>query len=178
MLRGPVTLLDQLGGLKAVQARHLDIQQDHREVVSLQQPAQRLLTRLGGDELLAEWLEDRRQREQVLGTVVHQEKSRHYAVTSVLQSSATIPASSSTGATRAPGTAARAARGISGRCAVSGSSTSAAPPSSTIRASPAAPSALAPVSRTPDAALATRFSGALEEDVDRGPRVLDFLLDG
>ena len=66
-------LLDQLGGLEAVHARHLHVEQDHGELVVEQAP-QRLFARLDADELLAERLEDRLEREQVLGPVVDEQE--------------------------------------------------------------------------------------------------------
>ena len=69
----PLALLDQLRGLEAVEARHLDVEQDRRANSSLEQPPQRLLARGGADELVPERLEDRLEREQVLGPVVDQQ---------------------------------------------------------------------------------------------------------
>ena len=69
----PLPLLDQLGGLEAVHPRHLDVEQDRRELV-VQQPPQRLLARRGADEIGVERLEDRLEREQVLGPVVDQQQ--------------------------------------------------------------------------------------------------------
>ena len=68
----PLALLDQLGRLEAVEPRHLDVEQDHRELV-VEEVAQRLLAGLGADELLPERLEDRLEREQVLGPVVDEQ---------------------------------------------------------------------------------------------------------
>ena len=65
-------LLDQLGGLEAVHARHLNVEQDHGVLVVEQAP-QRLFARLDADELLAERLEDRLEREEVLRPVVDEQ---------------------------------------------------------------------------------------------------------
>src|SRR6185437_9142976 len=81
-----LTLLDQLGRLEAVESRHLDVEQDHREVVAVEQEPQRLLARACPDELVPERLEDRRKREQVLRPVVDEEDG-HYAGTSTPQRS-------------------------------------------------------------------------------------------
>ena len=61
--------LDQLGGLEAVEARHLHIEEDHGELV-LEQVAEGLVSRRRGDKPVAERLEDRLEREQVLRAVV------------------------------------------------------------------------------------------------------------
>ena len=71
----PLALLDQLRGLEAVHARHLDVEQDRRELLVEQAP-QRLLARRGADEIRVERLEDRLQGEQVLGAIVDQEELR------------------------------------------------------------------------------------------------------
>ena len=65
-------LLDQLRGLEAVHARHLDVEQDHGVLV-VEQASQRLFARLDADELLAQRLEDRLERQQVLRPVVDQQ---------------------------------------------------------------------------------------------------------
>ena len=74
----PLTLLDQRGGLEAVELRHLDVEQDDRDVV-LQEGAEGVLAGVGVEEVLAERIEDSLQREQVLGPVVDEEDVRHYA---------------------------------------------------------------------------------------------------
>ena len=71
----PLPLLDQLRGLEAVHARHLDVEQDRRELL-VEQPPQRLLARRGADEVGVERLEDRLQGEQVLGPVVDEQQLR------------------------------------------------------------------------------------------------------
>ena len=65
-------LLDQLGGLEAVHARHLHVEQDHGVLV-VEQASQRLFARLDADELLAERIEDRLEREEVLRPVVDEQ---------------------------------------------------------------------------------------------------------
>src|SRR5919198_2710368 len=141
----PLPLLDQLRGLEAVEARHLDVEQDDRELL-LEQVPQGLLARHRGDEPVAERLEDRLQREEVVGAVVDEEDRAHETPTA--QSSAMCGPMLSSGRTVA-GAAASAAAGISRASAVSGSWTIAAPPRFAIRARPAAPSAFAPVRTTP-----------------------------
>ena len=74
----PLPLLDQLRGLEPVHARHLDVEQDRRELL-VQQPPQRLLARVGADEVGVERLEDRLQGEQVLGAVVDEQQLRAVA---------------------------------------------------------------------------------------------------
>ena len=71
----PLALLDQLRGLEAVHARHLDVEQDRRELLVEQAP-QRLLARRGADEVGLERLEDRLQGEQVLRPVVDEQQLR------------------------------------------------------------------------------------------------------
>jgi hypothetical protein len=70
----PLALLDHLGDLEAVEVGHLDVEQDHREVVSVQQAAERLCAGARADELVPERLEDRLQREEVLGPIVDEEQ--------------------------------------------------------------------------------------------------------
>ena len=62
-------LLDHLGGLEAVHVRHLDVEQDHREVV-MQQPLERLLAGPRLDHVDRQRVEHRAQRQQVLRLVV------------------------------------------------------------------------------------------------------------
>src|ERR687888_156390 len=90
-------LLDQLGGLEAVEARHLDVEEDDRELLL---------------EPVAERLEDRLEREQVLGAVVDEEDRAHETPTA--QSSAMCGPMASSGSTVAAAAAASAAAGISG----------------------------------------------------------------
>ena len=71
----PLPLLDQLRGLEAVHARHLDVEQDRRELLVEQAP-QRLLARRGADEVGVERLQDRLQGEQVLRPVVDEQQLR------------------------------------------------------------------------------------------------------
>ena len=145
-----LALLDHLGDLEAVEVGHLDVEQDDREVVAVEQDAQRFRARSRVHELVAERLEDRAQRDQVLRAVVDEQQRGHQAWTfAVPQSSTSSCAISAVRATRAPGTAAIAASGISSRVASAGSWTIAVPPSSNTRASPCAPSSFAPVKTTP-----------------------------
>ena len=65
-------LPDARGGLEAVEAGHLDVEQDEREVL-LAEPLERLLARARPHEALAERLEDRFEGDQVRRAVVHQE---------------------------------------------------------------------------------------------------------
>jgi hypothetical protein len=74
----PLALLDQRGGLEAVELGHLDVQQDDRDVV-VQKLAQRVLARVGVEEVLAEWIQDALEREQVLRPVVDEQDVRHQA---------------------------------------------------------------------------------------------------
>ena len=67
-----LALLDQRRGFEAVQDRHLHVEQDHRDVL-VEELAQSVLAGVGVEELLAERLEDRLEREQVLGPVVDEE---------------------------------------------------------------------------------------------------------
>jgi len=60
---------DQRGRLEAVHSRHLDVEEDRRELVG-QHRAQRLLPRAGTGDLRAERREDRLQCEEVPGVVV------------------------------------------------------------------------------------------------------------
>jgi hypothetical protein len=68
----PLTGLDQLGGLDAVHARHLDVEQDHREVAD-EHLAQRLLAGVGLDDVDAQRLQDGLQRDAVLAPVVDEQ---------------------------------------------------------------------------------------------------------
>ena len=68
-------LSDQPGSLEAVELGHLDVEQDHGDVVQ-EQPAERLLAGPREDEILAERLEDRLQRDEVLMLVVDKEDVR------------------------------------------------------------------------------------------------------
>ncbi len=65
-------LLDQAGGLKTIQAGHLDVQQDEREVAPQEVP-KRLLAGGGRDQLVSERGEDRLQRHHVRGVVIDQQ---------------------------------------------------------------------------------------------------------
>jgi hypothetical protein len=148
--------LDHLGRLEAVQARHLHVEQDHREL-TLEQAAQRVFARLGAHESLPERLEDRLEREQILGPIVDQQDVDLLGVghrlsecrTLATGSEASVAAISAIDSDRASGTERSAAAGIVELSAVSGRCTSARPPRSKIRLSPRAPSAFAPVSTIP-----------------------------
>jgi hypothetical protein len=67
-----LALADELGGLDAVHARHLDVHEDEREVL-LQKALQCLLTRARLDEVLAEILEHGLEGQEVRRVVVDQE---------------------------------------------------------------------------------------------------------
>ena len=69
MCRVRSRLLDVLGGLEAVHAGHVGVEQDHRVVVD-QQLLERVLAAADGDDLDGQPLEDRLQRQQVLPAVV------------------------------------------------------------------------------------------------------------
>ena len=71
-----LALLDQLRRLEAVEQRHLDVEQDDRDVVE-QQLAERLFSGMGVEEVLLERLEDGLQRKQVLRTVVDEQDVGH-----------------------------------------------------------------------------------------------------
>jgi hypothetical protein len=72
-----LSFLDQRGGLEAVESRHLDVEQDDREVVAAEQEPQRLVARADADQLLGERLEDSLERDQVLRAVVDEEDGGH-----------------------------------------------------------------------------------------------------
>ena len=67
-----VALADQRGRLEAVQARHLDVHQDHGEV-GVEDAHQRLLAGAGAHQVQAHAAEDGLQGEQVVRLVVHQQ---------------------------------------------------------------------------------------------------------
>src|SRR5690606_16095381 len=69
-VRGAFARLDQLRRLEAVQPRHLDVQEDRREVAGEQLP-QRLVARGGADEPFTQRLQYGFQGQQVLRPVVH-----------------------------------------------------------------------------------------------------------
>ena len=171
--------LDQLRGLEAVHARHLDVEQDDREVVA-QERRERLVARVREHELVAERLEDRLERDEVLGPVVDEQDVRAPRLAHALS----------------PGDADRAGRGRagSGRCR-----RAAARRRRRVAASAAAGIVGTSASRRvlhdrrrrrgclmprepgravlvrareddPDQPLAVGVGGRLEEDVDRRPR--------
>ena len=63
---------DHLRGLEAVHPRHVDVEEDDREVL-LQEGAQRLAAGVRADHVLAQLAEDRLQREQLVRAVVDEE---------------------------------------------------------------------------------------------------------
>ena len=65
-------LLDERGRLEAVEAGHLDVEQDHRDVVD-EQLAQRGLAGTRANQVLPERLDDRLQRDEVLLQVVDEQ---------------------------------------------------------------------------------------------------------
>ncbi len=67
-----LAMLQLLHGLEAVQARHPDVQEDHRAAFALD-GFERLRARRRADDALPERLEDGLEREQVLATVVDDE---------------------------------------------------------------------------------------------------------
>ena len=68
-VRRPAPFADQGRGLEAVHPRHVDVEQDDREV-ALEHLLQRLLARCGGEQILAEVLEDRPVDQQLVGPIV------------------------------------------------------------------------------------------------------------
>ena len=69
---GALARTDQLGGLKTVHVRHLHVQQDGREIV-VQQMAQGFGTGTRQHQLLAQPLQCRFERHQIVRRVVHQQ---------------------------------------------------------------------------------------------------------
>jgi hypothetical protein len=63
---------DDAGGLQAVEAGHAHVEQDDGDVLA-QQRAQGLLAGLGADQPLAQGLEHRAQRSQVLAVIVDEQ---------------------------------------------------------------------------------------------------------
>ncbi len=63
---------DESGGLEAVELRHADVEQDHRELLA-QQRAQRFGAGVRGDDAVVAVGEDRFEREQLVGAVVDQQ---------------------------------------------------------------------------------------------------------
>src|SRR5207244_6178414 len=145
--------LDQRSRREAVEAGHLHVEEDQREL-ALEQRAQGVLPGADADQVEAERLENRLERDEVFAPVVDEQdaRGRHQCVVLVRVSTSRPcrngPISSSCRITSAF-VAAIAAAGISLRTAVRGSCTTATPPSALIRARPAAPSLLNPVSTMP-----------------------------
>jgi hypothetical protein len=69
---GALALADKLCGLKAVHPRHVDVEQDDREVVGEQRP-QRLPPAVGADDVLPQFLQHRLQRQELVRLVVDDE---------------------------------------------------------------------------------------------------------
>ena len=63
------------GGLEPIQSVHLHVDQDDG-VIRFGQPPQRLLSRIGLDEVVAQLFEGGTERQQVGGLVVHQQDVR------------------------------------------------------------------------------------------------------
>jgi hypothetical protein len=69
---GALALANELGGLEAVHAGHVDVEQDYGEVV-VEQAAQRLTPGIGADDGLPKLLEHRLERQQLVRLVVDDE---------------------------------------------------------------------------------------------------------
>jgi hypothetical protein len=72
----PLALLDQCGGLEAVELWHRDVEQNDRDVVT-EKLAERVLPGMGKDQVLAQRVKDRLEGEEVLGAVVDEQDVRH-----------------------------------------------------------------------------------------------------
>jgi hypothetical protein len=68
-MAGLLALLDDGGGLEAVEPRHPDVEQDHGELLTQQEP-ERLLARAGAHQRAGERLEHGREGDQVVWLVV------------------------------------------------------------------------------------------------------------
>ena len=66
---GLFALANISGRLVAVHVRHVDVEEDHREVM-LQDELQRVGARPGGDDVFVELFQDRAQNQEVLGKIV------------------------------------------------------------------------------------------------------------
>jgi hypothetical protein len=64
-----LSLANQGGRLEPVHTRHVDIEQDHREI-AIEQALERLAAGVGGDDVRAEVLQQRGKRQQLVGAVV------------------------------------------------------------------------------------------------------------
>jgi len=64
--------LDDLRDLEAVHTRHLDVEQDHGEFLA-QHPLQSFRPRVGANQILAELLENRFEREKIFRSIVDEE---------------------------------------------------------------------------------------------------------
>ena len=90
----PLPPADERGRLQPVHPRHLDVEQDDREVVA-QDAAQRLLARPGGDEVLAQLVEDGPVDQKLLRQVVHDQDVRR--LVQVIRQSSVVEWSSVSG---------------------------------------------------------------------------------
>src|SRR5262249_44144667 len=66
----PGALANQSGGFEAIHVRHVDVEQDHREIL-FEQPPQRLTAGLHRDHVLVQFLQHRFEDEEFLGKVIH-----------------------------------------------------------------------------------------------------------
>ena len=71
-MRRPAAIANQRRGFEAVQARHVDVEQNHREV-ALEHLLQRLLARRGRVQILPKILEDRPVDKQLVRAIVDDE---------------------------------------------------------------------------------------------------------
>jgi hypothetical protein len=95
-------LLDELGGLETVHPRHLDVEEDHGEIV-LEQALERFFSGACVDHIELERVEHRVQRHEVLGLVVDEQDARclgHAALRAPPQATIRNGAISSSGSTR------------------------------------------------------------------------------
>ena len=178
-----LALLDHLGRLEPVHARHLDVEQDDREVVAVQQDAQRLRRRAGLDELVARAARGSPRApagsaagRRRAGATVRAVTRRHLRKTAELDEQrgdlARAVRPSLQARVRAPRAASRRAPPSRGPATI------AAPPSSRDRARGRGAVGVRAGQDDADAALAVRLGGRLKQNVDRGPRVLHGLVDG
>src|ERR1019366_4755189 len=154
--------LDDLRSIEAAHLRHLNVEQNRREIV-LTHALQSFLSRVRGDESLTERLQDRLEREEILRPVINQKQfharvSGHRGgvlsfLTPVRVRLTSRGAIFPSGSTSASGTARIAADGMALLSAVDGSCTIPLPPRSTMCLSPRDPSSLAPVRMTPSVAF-------------------------
>ncbi len=69
------TLANESGGLEAVQAGHVHVQQDDRKILA-EQHAQRIIAGTRGHEILLQALEHRDERQHLVGPIIHEEDVR------------------------------------------------------------------------------------------------------